>query len=184
MLGFEDATNVQEHGLLGDKANYQKACWLTFLSQARVVVKRSVTLLLVVTLGVIGVRFLQGVRTAESRAAMQPFERAESSSWAMRTFSGAATASPETTASAVAVGSAPEHRASLRLPEYLEVELHTTSCTTKPYEKCAGMDFSRPDPGPRVFTCCPDGSECVLFGQVWGMCVPQRTVQRMSRNDN
>jgi len=54
-------------------------------------------------------------------------------------------------------------------------------CATKPFGQCAGMNFTAPKAalGALNFTgtaaplsCCPDGTKCVSFGPVWGMCMP------------
>ena len=55
------------------------------------------------------------------------------------------------------------------------------ACTTKPFGQCAGMNFtsSKADKdsynftaGSTPFACCPAGTRCVVFGPVWGMCMP------------
>ena len=55
-------------------------------------------------------------------------------------------------------------------------------CTTKLFGQCSGMNFTAPELDKNLFNfsssgeqfaCCPDGSACVKFGPVWGMCMPQ-----------
>ena len=58
-------------------------------------------------------------------------------------------------------------------------------CSTKPFGQCSGMDWKTLDPKkaaelaidaaatpPSQFACCPEGTSCVSFGPVWGMCMP------------
>ena len=54
-------------------------------------------------------------------------------------------------------------------------------CATKPYGQCAGMNFTQTkveksaynvSAGAAPLSCCPEGTSCVTFGPVWGMCMP------------
>ena len=57
-------------------------------------------------------------------------------------------------------------------------------CTTKPVGQCAGMNFTQTKEerdaynftaGATRLSCCPAGTSCVVFGPVWGMCMPSWT---------
>ena len=55
-------------------------------------------------------------------------------------------------------------------------------CTTKPFGQCGGfnftkgahsfVNFSKTTSEPNYEACCPTGTQCVMFGPVWGMCMP------------
>ena len=55
-------------------------------------------------------------------------------------------------------------------------------CETKPFGQCAGMNFTSPKLEKKLYnfstpaagqnTCCPEGTQCVSFGPVYGMCMP------------
>jgi len=54
-------------------------------------------------------------------------------------------------------------------------------CPTKPFEQCAGMNFTDSkaeapaynfSTAARQTVCCPAGTVCVSFGPVWGQCMP------------
>ena len=54
-------------------------------------------------------------------------------------------------------------------------------CATKPFGQCAGMNFTKTKAerdaynvtaGAQPLACCPPGTSCVVFGPVWGMCMP------------
>ena len=54
-------------------------------------------------------------------------------------------------------------------------------CANKPFGQCAGMNFTQTKEerdaynftaGAAHLSCCPAGTSCVVFGPVWGMCMP------------
>ena len=56
-------------------------------------------------------------------------------------------------------------------------------CTTKPFGQCAGMNFTETKAERAAYNitegaavhplaCCPAGMSCMVFGPVWGMCMP------------
>jgi len=62
-----------------------------------------------------------------------------------------------------------------------EIGAAEEACATKPFGQCSGMNFSEPKDkrnafnftaGAPEFTCCPEGTHCITFGPVWGLCMP------------
>lgn len=63
-----------------------------------------------------------------------------------------------------------------------ETEKKDDECMTKPFGQCGGFNMTKGAHSFVNFTqttlennyeaCCPTGTACVMFGPVWGMCMP------------
>jgi len=57
-------------------------------------------------------------------------------------------------------------------------------CPTLPFHQCAGLNFTAGGTGYNFSkvasqtACCPVGTSCVVFGPVWGMCMPDWSAKK------